>query len=78
MAGRPATIGRPVAYRTLFSGVDMIPGGTRLTVRDGEVSTRTVWSPPEADPLPSWDDYTRLQAEAFRRTFRKNLNISLD
>lgn len=61
-----AYVGRPVGFRTLFAGVRMIPGGSRISLRNsGDITVETVWTPPQRDPCDSWDDYTALQAEAF-------------
>lgn len=62
-----ARVGRPVAHRTMFAGVRMIPGGTRLSLDAGLLETREAWNPPGRAALERWDDYTALQAEAFGR-----------
>ena len=61
-------IGRPVAHRTMFRGVHLVPGGMRVTVstRNG-VSVQSAWEPPEPSPCRTWDEYTELQTEAFGR-----------
>jgi hypothetical protein len=61
-----AQVGHPVAYRTLFRGLRMVAGGSRLEIASsGALSTRVVWSPPARDPMSSWDEYTAVQAETF-------------
>ena len=63
-----AGIGRPVAHRTLFAGVRMIPGGTRLSLATpGTLETGEAWKPPALAPLREWDEYTGLQSTAFKR-----------
>jgi hypothetical protein len=65
-------IGYPVAFRTLFKGVCLVPGGSKLVAdaRNG-VSLKRVWSMPQALPFDEWDSYIELQVNAFNDAIRK-------
>jgi hypothetical protein len=67
-----ARVGWPVEHRTLFAGVRIVPGGSRLSLCTGKrPAIETAWTPPERDPLRSWDEYTALQADAFDRSLSR-------
>jgi len=59
--------GHPVGHRTLFRHVELVPGGSRVSVNASCGATfRRTWRMPEATPL-SWQQYREAQIDAFTR-----------
>jgi hypothetical protein len=68
-------IGYPVGFRTLFKGVTVVPGGTRIDVDDcGGVTIGAMWRMPPASPVQRWEELTDLQAALFRKAVR-HINV---
>jgi len=65
-------IGYPIGFRTLFEGIRVVPGGSRLEVNaQGDVRITLAWTMPAAVPLESWHSYIDLQVEVFNETMRR-------
>jgi hypothetical protein len=65
-------IGYPVGYRTLFAGVEVVPGGLQVAIDEhGGLGVQRVWRMPSPQPLARWEELTELQAALFRRAVRR-------
>lgn len=68
--------GFPVAHRTLFQGVRLVPGGTIVKCAAGKPAELSrAWEFENRERLENWETYTRKQMEAFFGSVRR---MSLD
>jgi hypothetical protein len=64
-------IGHPVAHRTLFRDVTLVPSGSRLQVTsDGVLTRQDSWSLPDLEPL-GWEEFIERQIAAFTASTRR-------
>lgn len=64
--------GFPVAYRTLFQGVRLVPGGSIVKWKAGKPAELSrAWEFEERERLKNWEAYTRKQMEAFFGSVRR-------
>lgn len=60
-----ARIGHPIAHRTLFRGLDLLPSGARVRMRGtGEIDIEETWRLPTPEPL-DWQQFIEAQIAAF-------------
>jgi hypothetical protein len=65
-------IGHPVAHRTLFQNVSLLPGGHRIEIDvGGAYRAKAVWGLPEIEPSPDWPSYLDHQVALFKRAVRQ-------
>ena len=65
-------IGYPIGYRTLFRGITVLTGGSRIDVSHrGDVAEARTWRMPDAAPVDRWAEFTEIQVGAFRDAVRR-------
>ena len=67
--------GHPVGHRTLFRDVELVPGGSTLTLgADGTVRVERHWQLPAGTPL-SWPDFIESQVAAFKDAVHRTSTV---
>lgn len=65
-------VGYPLAHRTLFRDLTLMPGGNTLAIdATGAMSLVRCWALPEDAPWEDWPSYLEHQAEVFKQAVRR-------